>query len=90
MEVFPQGPLSWACGRLSPPVVHRGLPDSVCVCAPVPLLVGTPVRLDEGPPHALILTKCPLSGPYLQIWPHSGALRVRASRYEFGGIQFIP
>lgn len=46
--------------------------------------------LDEGPPRDLILTKFPLSGPYLQIWSHSGALRVRASRDEFGEIQFIP
>lgn len=38
--------------------------------------------LDEDPPHDLILNKFPLSGPYLQIWSHSGLQDMNSGGYS--------
>lgn len=51
----------------------------------LPLLIRTSIIWIRARPHGLLLLSLSLLRPYLQIWSHSEALRVRTSICEFRG-----
>ena len=81
-----------SAGLISPEAALLGFTGlSLCACEPLvplreskfPLLIRTPVELDEGNPNGLIyLLITSFLRPYLQIQSHSNVSGLRALTYE--------